>query len=167
MAERDPDMETYAAIKAALLAYVPFTEAVPEGNRIWLDDVEGLQDFEKTESADGDYHESILWPVSGADSLLSSEGSQTFGRGCDVLEMINLNYRLEIVSPYIGIRTISTAGQHAIRALRLAGWDLGQEYIDKVRVRWETERIVLNDTQRWQHRIDILVDTQFKAVDLT
>ena len=164
MAERDIDMEVYVAIKAALLTYAPFTSIVPEGNRIWFDDAEGLTDPEKDAEADGDFHESILWNSSGEDDLHT--GEETLSQGCNSVEHISLTHRLQITSPYVGLTEISKAGQHAIRALRRAEYNLGVDFIRSVRVRWVTERVVRDDTQRWTHTIDIFTESEFYVNDL-
>lgn len=170
MAERNVQLEAYQKIWEVLEGYAPFAADVPPGNRIKFDLNTGLFDPMKQNTADGDFHEAVLWPKSGSDDLHTTE--TTFGSfdgdgaNCGANTEFELVYRLTITSPFMGINQISLTGTRALTALRKAGRTLGLDFAKGVTVTYETNRDVRDETVRWTHDVDIWIQGEALVADL-
>jgi hypothetical protein len=156
----DHEDEIYRKLWEAFEAYEPFTETFPVNNRIRYDTVEGLDEVEPENEADGDASQVKLYVSGGEDTLYSEDPTfchETFGGPDQFDERMIFTYRVEALSPYVGHADIVRHGSILRRAIRNYGPKLQLPYIIGLRLTWSTAREEDGGTFRWKTNMEVTV----------
>jgi hypothetical protein len=140
MAAKNIELEIYQKLWQLLMADPIWAALVPEGNRIRFDDLEGDENPDKPNNADGDRASARLITKTGSFSFYTEgETFQTHAPGgpSDWMEKHEYIFRLTTTSQLLSLNESSGLAAQSRQAIRAGGPKLGLSYVTSVKVRSE------------------------------